>query len=665
MNRETLIATIKSNLQAAGLAADDVRVQPDPFQGWRVAVIEEGFQDKSQEERKEICLRGLDESWQWLDLLTPEEKEWAGPLPSAGEEEYLPLWPEMLAKGEQPLDGISFPGDDDGELSPPLVVTFYSLRGGVGRSTALVGTAKALAARGHKVICVDMDLEAPGLLSLFRLPAEKIRKCADGQTERGVVPLLVTFDSGGQAEVEHHLVQIKGYRDLYLLPAGYPDARYARLLRHILPDEWYRQERNPMLQLLAQLSSGLSFVPDVILLDARTGLSEISGPLLFGLSDMAVLVFYPHPQAKQGTGLLTRGLLRARVKREKRSGKHAPIPRFLVSPLPNYPLAQQDYQKKSLQWIGEWMQDFRHASGLDGETGRAELMTCFVNYQENIATSDYVADERRQLDNYESLVTWVEDWLPSKQLGAVEEYLRRHKDEMLQQLPDDWEEFFLENSEVNDPSFGIETFFSDEEEYFWFRVLLRATSRNELFANLIKAQVYLSQPGSVEEWPQETIKVGLKLLVGEERTGGLVVRMHQWMFDQLANANGRILVNCLLQLFSLAIIREREKQANEPHFKSIIRPQSLYEAWPDVAKDSLNIIREYFPHLGECLDQLHQNGKTPVERSALSLSDNDITHALHAGLLKTIAEDDEGEPSLFSIPEIYRYPLGLQRVDIR
>jgi len=43
------------------------------------------------------------------------------------------------------------------------IVAFYSYKGGVGRSLALANTGVALAARGHKVLLVDLDLEAPGL----------------------------------------------------------------------------------------------------------------------------------------------------------------------------------------------------------------------------------------------------------------------------------------------------------------------------------------------------------------------------------------------------------------------------------------------------------------------------------------------------------------------
>jgi Flp pilus assembly CpaE family ATPase len=51
----------------------------------------------------------------------------------------------------------------------PRTVTFYSFKGGVGRTTALTHVAWILAMRGRKVVAVDLDLEAPGLSTAFSL----------------------------------------------------------------------------------------------------------------------------------------------------------------------------------------------------------------------------------------------------------------------------------------------------------------------------------------------------------------------------------------------------------------------------------------------------------------------------------------------------------------
>src|SRR5436853_6005202 len=50
---------------------------------------------------------------------------------------------------------------------PASLITFYSYKGGVGRSMAVANLAVILAQRGHRVLAVDWDLEAPGLDRYF------------------------------------------------------------------------------------------------------------------------------------------------------------------------------------------------------------------------------------------------------------------------------------------------------------------------------------------------------------------------------------------------------------------------------------------------------------------------------------------------------------------
>jgi hypothetical protein len=50
---------------------------------------------------------------------------------------------------------------------PPARLVFSSIKGGVGRSTALCVVAAHLAANGRRVLAIDMDLEAPGLGNLL------------------------------------------------------------------------------------------------------------------------------------------------------------------------------------------------------------------------------------------------------------------------------------------------------------------------------------------------------------------------------------------------------------------------------------------------------------------------------------------------------------------
>ena len=71
------------------------------------------------------------------------------------------------------------------------VTTFYSFKGGVGRTMALVNTAVDLAQRGRRVLAVDFDLEAPGLDTFPILrPAEPTP---------GIVDFVQEYLDSGQA----------------------------------------------------------------------------------------------------------------------------------------------------------------------------------------------------------------------------------------------------------------------------------------------------------------------------------------------------------------------------------------------------------------------------------------------------------------------------------
>ena len=48
------------------------------------------------------------------------------------------------------------------------VVTFYSFKGGTGRTMALANVAWILAANGKRVLIADWDLESPGLHRFFQ-----------------------------------------------------------------------------------------------------------------------------------------------------------------------------------------------------------------------------------------------------------------------------------------------------------------------------------------------------------------------------------------------------------------------------------------------------------------------------------------------------------------
>ena len=427
MTRDEIYQTIRNNLNAAGHHDFQVRVQPDLYEGWRIVVISAGFEGKASSERRAMAFAGLEDVMiEWDEFLTPEESEWAGQLPIDSDLTEIPLWPEALARGQRAGQVIErvFPSELDEDLDLPILVSFYSLRGGVGRSTALAYTGRALAAKGRKVVCVDMDLEAPGLASLFG--------CEDQVSpDQGVAELLIQIDQGQAPDITKHLVKV-GDDDLYCLPAGVAGPHYARLLQFIDPAGWYREDRNPLRQLIEKLEQDLPFRPDVILLDARTGITPMSGPLLFDIADMAVITFFPHPQAEKGTRALVRALLNSQSRRMTNGTRLTPEPRFIVSPIPASQAKEvvERYRDRALDWIVDWLR-IAEESGTGIESGD---ITHFVPYQEILATSDGISEDREVWKTYDPVIQWIERFLPTPTEKILSAALSGRKREILNEL---------------------------------------------------------------------------------------------------------------------------------------------------------------------------------------------------------------------------------------
>ena len=53
------------------------------------------------------------------------------------------------------------------EAAEGQVITFYSYKGGTGRTMAMANVAWIIASNGKRVLAVDWDLESPGLHKFF------------------------------------------------------------------------------------------------------------------------------------------------------------------------------------------------------------------------------------------------------------------------------------------------------------------------------------------------------------------------------------------------------------------------------------------------------------------------------------------------------------------
>ncbi|MCW5250148.1 KGGVGR-motif variant AAA ATPase [Streptomyces sp. SHP 1-2] len=410
---------------------DRIRVSADPYAGVRVGVISaefSGMTPRARRGRIEALIPGVEIVR--YDLLTPDEAEFLeqeepGVAPVAAQ---LPLWPEALASGQADEITVRFPSEDYGTLPSPVVSTFYSLRGGVGRSTALAHAARVIAEQGLTVLCIDMDLEAPGLASLFDVE--------DRVTEgMGVVPILAAAEVSGEIDaLDEHVLRVTEDAGLFLLPAGRPGAEYARLLSHLDPSAWYGEDEVNPLRLLVETVSTLAESPDVVLIDSRTGISPLAAPLLFDVSDINIIAFYPHPQARAGTRALTRALLAAKSRRSEEGSLCTPEVRFVVSPVPVTPEVRGLYSERAQEWIREWLSVARNTAGGPAFEALEEIVQV-ISYQEALAVSDSVM-RIQGADDFIVVADWITGLVePRDALGEqIDEVLEPSKSEVLASL---------------------------------------------------------------------------------------------------------------------------------------------------------------------------------------------------------------------------------------
>jgi MinD-like ATPase involved in chromosome partitioning or flagellar assembly len=396
---------VSGRLRSQGFEVERVQVESDPFGGIRLRIVSDGLSELDPSTQRSTALAGLEPNTvNFFEVISTADATMV-PSDLRPPLEEIPAWPEALARAYYPIDEALFPSELDEDIDRPIIVTFYSMKGGVGRSTALAYTARILASRTRSVLCIDADLEAPGLLALF---GKNSTELAD---DVGLAHLLYALDLGEEPDVTRHIVRLSDSDELYLLPAGLPSANYARILRLLDPDAWYRESDNPLRKLLDRTTE-LAFRPDVILLDARTGISPTSAPLLFDLSDLAVVVFFPHEQTRIGTQLLVRAILSAKSRRKVNGASLTPEPRFLVSPIPTGAAEAERYRLRAYDWISSWLSDLNQRRRMDSAI-EAEDITHFIGYREAIAITDETLEDEESWSSYHQVAEWVERFLPT------------------------------------------------------------------------------------------------------------------------------------------------------------------------------------------------------------------------------------------------------------
>jgi len=186
----------------------------------------------------------------------------------------------------------------------PRFVTFYSYKGGVGRSMALANVASWLVTGAHKrVVAIDFDLEAPGLTYYFGpsgllgeepLPRPGLVELLTKYRTEGAVPDLSDYVVSGPPQL--------GGGQLHLLCAG--EHRSANYPADLAALDWNAlYEHGYGFELMEHLRVSVidGYQPDIVLIDSRTGLHGIGAIAAQHLPDAVVLLFSLNEQNVDGT----------------------------------------------------------------------------------------------------------------------------------------------------------------------------------------------------------------------------------------------------------------------------------------------------------------------------------------------------------------------------
>ena len=188
-------------------------------------------------------------------------------------------------------------------------VTFYSYKGGTGRTLLLANIALLAARLGKRVVAVDVDLEAPGLA--YKLLDEPPSRCD------GLVGWLRDRLSAGRAPLTlgDFLVDVP-VRDpfvaggsLQLMPAGRnPSLNYLQDLVNLGLEQ--RIAAGDGIDAFVDLQSQLrdDVDPDLVLLDARTGISATNLVTTRVLADDVVALSLDRREQLDGTRSVLRSL---------------------------------------------------------------------------------------------------------------------------------------------------------------------------------------------------------------------------------------------------------------------------------------------------------------------------------------------------------------------
>ena len=248
--------------------------------------------------------------------------------------------------------------EPDVKRSHGTIITFYSYKGGVGRSMALANIGCLMALENKKVLLIDWDLEAPGLEKYFTSTEnsdKKIRTDTLIQQRPGIVDLLEGLTTGSAVDWKECVstVEFLG-TSIDLISSGRRDQSYRKRVQSI--DWGILYDEHDFGAYMEDLRQEIAEEYDYILIDSRTGITDIGDVCTVLLPDILVTLFVSNEQNIEGTLQI--------VERARKARSRLPVdrPKLMVLPLPSRDESDAEYGLAS-DWRARYATDFRKLLG--------------------------------------------------------------------------------------------------------------------------------------------------------------------------------------------------------------------------------------------------------------------------------------------------------------
>lgn len=188
-------------------------------------------------------------------------------------------------------------------------IVFASLKGGVGRSTAICVVAAHLSHRGLRVLAIDFDLEAPGIGSMLLNEKELPRfGTLDYLVENGIsgIDNLFMADVAGGSFLGAEGGRVTVVPAIGRSTIDYPANALGKIARAYLEDIKPDGTRSNLSEQLLEMVQSFEATGayDIVLVDARAGLHETTAAAILGLGGDSLLFGTDQPQTFLGYRLL-------------------------------------------------------------------------------------------------------------------------------------------------------------------------------------------------------------------------------------------------------------------------------------------------------------------------------------------------------------------------